>query len=337
LPIPELDFVYRGRNPGGAWSNWYVVYAANFGQAGTDGSANTLETQGYGSQRIIGRGHTMHLRASGTTNQGTVFGGQVHSLDWVRDYDTGFNGAQGTPPSRYAQHRVPINPAELTALDPAVVEWEAWNGLYMPLRFAENTWRYEVAAPGAPVLYSGAGASPTSGYLPGSWIQIADSSAASPSAVNLPQTPTYTLPSEAPTVGGAIIYGTSDATPFLTGVAFFEGISTEASVQIKSRIYMENQLEASTYGVNAAGTALRAFAEPSPIYDWAALEVAATVSQAGPHAYPASANDFSTVMGSIWNTLKSVGKHVVGALDIASGLGLPFAGPIAGVAHAIGL
>jgi hypothetical protein len=110
---------------------------------------------------------------------------------------------------------------------------------------------------------------------------------------------------------------------------FFQGIDKAATLQVKTRRYMENQLEVVNQGSGPAQAALRPFLHPSPIYDFAAVECAAIVAQTSPHAYPASDNDFGTVMGKIWNTIKSVGSHVVNALDIAGGMGLPFAGPIA--------
>lgn len=344
LPIPEIDYIYRTRaNSAAGWGAWTVQYLPNFKQFG-DGAVGTLKVQGIGKQRIMGRGHTMHLRASGTTNQGMCFAGQVTTLDWKREYDEGFNGSQGVAPATYFQHRVPLDSAELVSLDPAMVEWEAVNGVYMPLRFTDAVWNYYDTYQGLTISYLGTGDTPTSGVLPASWTQLTDSSQVNPGNVNLPVPLAITLPSGAPTQLSSIIPGTSEITPFLTGVVFFEGLDVSASIQVKTRQYMENQPEASVLDstgelaqATAAATAIRPFAEVSPLYDKQAIEVAALVAQAEPHAYPASANDFSSVMRSIWDTVKSVGKHVVGFADVLSGLGVPVAGTVSTIGHALGL
>jgi hypothetical protein len=127
----------------------------------------------------------------------------------------------------------------------------------------------------------------------------------------------------------------SDETPFLTGVMFFEGIDTAASVQIKTRIYMENQPEAQVAG-GATGNAIRVFAQPSPLYDRRALEHVALIAQASTHCYEAADNDFSGVLSKVWDVLKTVGSSVTAGLDIASGLGVPFAGTGAQIGHLLG-
>jgi len=209
------------------------------------------------------------------------------------------------------------------------------NGVYMPLRYSNDNWRYYDTATGDVLNYLGTSAFPTAGVLPASWVQLVDGAATTPSDVVLPNTPTFTMPGGAPTNQQRLIYGTSDMTPFLTGVVIFEGLSQAASVQVKSRKYMENQLEPLDGGVNQVALAVRPFAKQSPMYDPIALEVVAVTSQSAPHAYPAEANDFGTVMKSIWNTLKTVGRHILGATDLAAAAGIPGAAVASGIGHAV--
>jgi hypothetical protein len=337
LPIPEIDYVMRQRSSSAAtWTAWTVVYMPNF-VANQDGTAVTMATQGYGSQRIIGRGHTVHLIASGTTNQGMVFSGQVDGLDFEEQYTSNQSSSQGIPASRYLQYRVPFDPAELMALDNAATEMEAVHGCYMPLRFTENSWVYQQPRDGVLVGYDGTGTSPTDGFLPQQWVQIVDNSALTPATVIMPNgVPTFAVPSEAPTVGSKMVYGISDPTPFLTGIVFFQGIDVAASAQIKSRVYVEGQPEAATFSATG-GASIRPFCEPSPLYDPQALHNAALIAQVSPHAYPAADNDFSGVMSKIFSVLKTVGGAITGVARIASGLGLPGAGTVATIGGALGL
>jgi len=266
----------------------------------------------------------MHLRASATTNQGTVFGGQVEGVEFINNYTAGVDSTGGTTSgSTQVQFQLPNDSSELIGTDPAAVQWEAFNGGYMVMRSNVNSQPYLDCGGDAAIAYDGVGDTPTPGFLPETWFQI---KANVPGLDNFDLTPapTFTLPSGAPSLSiQKYMYGISTPDAFLTGVVFFEGLDQAASVQVKSHLFLENELDAGT-----GSSALRPFAKTSPLYDMTALERVAVVEQASPHMYPASFNDFSTVMKSIWGVLKKVGLPIA---DVLAGAGIPLVSPAIGI------
>jgi hypothetical protein len=119
-----------------------------------------------------------------------------------------------------------------------------------------------------------------------------------------------------------MVYGASTAGNLLTGVVFFMGINSKASLEVKSRMHLECQ-------VDRAGSAVQPFVHSPPVYDRTALEIVAKVAQVQKHAYYASYNDLGSILGSIWGAIKAVGAPIT---NLLAGSGIPILSDIGKVA-----
>jgi hypothetical protein len=213
----------------------------------------------------------------------------------------------------FTQLKLPSSAQRLVTLAPKSGETEAREGVYMPLRFRDPIHLYRDAASGASIQYSAS----DPGNTPATWLQIRSSpDGTAPeqqnTIVNDGLTPTFTAPSSTVT-NAQMAWGCSQSGNLFTGVIFFLGIDKSASVQVKTRISLE--CTANTDGVD-----ITPFLHASPLLDREALDVAAMAGQVMADGYPASYNSFGSIMGSIWNAIKSVGKPI---LNILGGSGIP--------------
>jgi len=102
---------------------------------------------------------------------------------------------------------------------------------------------------------------------------------------------------------------------FTCGVAIFTGLSPTANLQVKLRAGMEL--------VPTSSTIMQAFTGPSPLLDSQALEVVSRVAQQSAGAYPASYNDLSSILGSVWSAVKGIVKPIGEIANFAAGTKIP--------------
>jgi hypothetical protein len=319
-PNPEVDYLYRQKLSSDAgWGAWQLVRPSVF-SANPDGTAQTLQTIGYRRYRYQGRGYTVHHIASGLTNEGTAFAGQVQATQ-VRQITPEFAGEPTTTETAgvfATTLKPPSFPQDLVQEDSLCVQWPAKHGVYMPMRFVDTVHIFQEAA-GDGRLTDGTTVSPESF---GSIISATTPGgvAGTNNIVAIPA-PTFTTP---PTLPNAtqLYYGASTPGNLLTGVMFFMGLNTVASLEVKSRMHLENQ-------VSRDGFAVQSFVHSPPVYDADALEVVAKVSQVQKHAYYASYNDLGSILGSIWGAIKSVGKPIA---QLVEDSGIPILSSIGHVA-----
>lgn len=106
-----------------------------------------------------------------------------------------------------------------------------------------------------------------------------------------------------------------------TGVAFFKAISGSASIQVKSRVYLE--AEAAEKRSPAAP-----FAHKPPTLDRQAIDLVTRVAQVQPHVFYARDNDFSSILQSIGKILPGIMDWVQPVADRLANSGLPFLSPL---------
>jgi hypothetical protein len=333
LPSPEIDYIWRARaNASTNWSAWTLVRPSTF-PALASGLATTLGASGYSKYRFQGRGYTLHHIASATTNQGVVVAGQINAIagPTTTVVSATPKAAGQIRDARYNPYTVPASSQELTQQDSLSVEWNAPNGIYMPLRFPDPVHNYVDAADGEVVVYDAGTTPPT--QVPQSFFTVSSAlSNGGPPVVNqiidIP-TPAFQTPVDVPGAD-SIGYGASNPGNLFAGVVFFLGLSPSASVQVKSRMHLECQ-------VDTSGTAVQPFLHSSPILDRQAMDIVATIGQVQSHAYPAKFNDFGGILGSIWDAVKSVAKPILHPL-IEGVSGIPVVGGLVqGLANKVGL
>lgn len=320
-PIPEVDYIFRQKASGGiAWGAWNLVRPAAF-PAFAEGAATTLNSVGYRRYRYQGRGYTVHHIASGLTNEGTAFAGQVQGTDTTQNYVPNFtDGPSGDAEVFQTKLRPPAFPQDLVQEDSLAVQWQAKHGVYMPLRFVDTVHLYNETGPGDVARNStGTQVSPGSFAI----ILAADvqGGPVNVGTINSFPVPTFVTPPDMP-VATQLVYGASTGGNLMTGVMFFMGLNPAASLEVKSRMHLEAQ-------VNRDGTVVQPFVHSPPVYDREALEIVAKVGQVQKHAYYASFNDLSNILSSIWGAIKSVGTPIVNTLG---GLGIPIISDVANVA-----
>jgi len=307
-PFAEIDFIYRVRAAGSDdWANpWHIVRNPGF-DLSPDGSAKTLGDN-YRVLRMQGRGYTVHLRASATTNQGTVYAGQVSAnkaSNFTPEGVTLVPDQRGFATTDVDILDVPSSSTILTQQDVLFTKWEAMHGVYMPMRFSQPTHLFVDTDHGdvfqftngeePPVLYQypsavlGIVSSPTNAFL---FDTIANG-----------VTPTFNSPPGAPHET-QVSWGVSKPLNQLTGVLFFEGLDPAASLEFKSKMFLECQAD-------QRGAAVLPFVHSSPISDCSALEVVAQVGQVQRHAYEAAYNDFGSMLSSIWNAISGLARPIV--------------------------
>jgi len=75
--------------------------------------------------------------------------------------------------------------------------------------------------------------------------------------------------------------------------------------------------------VPTSSTIMQAFTGPSPLLDSQALEVVSRVAQQSAGAYPASYNDLSSILGSVWSAVKGIVKPIGEIANFAAGTKIP--------------
>lgn len=322
VPAPEVDYLWRYRTSAAvAWSAWRIVRPSTF-QASADGSAITMGSSGYSRYRYQGRGYTFHHIASATTNEGVIVAGQVDGRDGAP-----FPAVSAVPKNTGQQSNpvqvefsVPSDPQELTQTDSLAVEWNAYEGAYMPLRFPDPQFDYKDTAKGGIVTFNSdpAGNSAPESYFIVKSATINGGTVETNQIVSEP-TPTFVTPPDIPSAS-QMGYGCSYPGNLYTGVIFFLGIDKLATIQVKSRMHLQCQAD-------PRGYAVQPFVHSSPLYDPLAREIVAKVGQVQKHAYYASYNDLSNILGSIWGAIKSVASpilkpigDIVGDVPIVGGL-----------------
>jgi len=318
-PIPEIDYLYRQKLAGTTtWGDWNLVRPASF-PASADGTATTLLTTGYSRYRYQGRGYTFQHIASGLTNEGTLFAGQVQATE-SSQYSPEFATAPTSPEGRAWQTVInpPAFPQDLVQEDSLAVQWQAKHGAYMPLRFVDTVHLYRPAA-GDGVITGGAAS------VPASWAYVSSATTAGgvPTVNTIVKTPTPVFTTPGSTVTAVqMAYGASPAGNLLTGIFFFMGINSKASFEVKSRMHLENQ-------VARDGFAVQPFVHSPPVYDREALEIVGKVGQVQKHAYYAVYNDLGQILNSIWGAIRSVGSPIA---KVLAGSGIPVLSTVGNIA-----
>jgi len=312
LPIPEVDYIWRARaNAGSPWSSWYLVRPAAF-PAQADGTGNTLGTSGYSKYRMMGRGYTIHHLASATTNQGVVIAGQISALEL--DYASEPIAATDNTTLRETTFVLPSGAQQLTQQDNLSTEWEAIHGTYMPLRFDQTVELYKSTSNGTVGTFS----TPAGSTCPVHYVRI-ESAVTEGGTIGTNNIIASPVPTFTPPTGTAdatqMIYAASQACNQLVGIQFFLGIDKAATLQVKSRMFVEATVFADGYDVQP-------FVHSSPVLDEKALGVVASVAQVQKHCYYAEYNDLGKMMKSIWNAVWPIGKSIVsGGLSFVPGIG----------------
>jgi hypothetical protein len=312
LPIPEVDYVWRAReNASADWSAWNLVRPASFPALAT-GTGKTLGTSGYSKYRMMGRGYTVHHLASATTDQGVVVAGQISALK--EDYVALPVPAETNATLYQTGFLLPSGAQQLTQQDNLATEWDARHGTYMPLRFDQTVELYKQAGTGGIGTFT----TPSGSTAPVHYavIESAVSEGGTVGVNNIVATPVPTFTPPTGTVDATqMIYAASQSCNQLVGVQFFLGIDKAATLQVKSRMFIEATALADGYDIQP-------FVHSSPVLDSKALSVVATVAQVQKHCYYAEFNDLGKMLQSIWNAVWPIGKSIAtGGLSFVPGIG----------------
>nr|QLL27730.1 putative capsid protein [Golovinomyces cichoracearum associated tombus-like virus 1] len=334
-PFPEIDYLYRLRF-GGTWSRWQAVKLPSF-ETGASGSSTTFSSLGMSKYRFMARGMTLYLDAPRLSDNGRYTAGQIAAPiqvlreDWTQASATDkvsgklYGAGQTTVYSLF----VPQDEDQLTLQDTLSCQWPARDGGYIPHRFVSPVQLYlQTGSDGvARIPLELDDGKVTNNFVPETFLRISDiSGGISPESsqgfANLGITPTWVkAPGSSPIDPKLGIWGVSQPGNIHTGVSFFKAISGTASIQVKSRVYIE--AEAAEKGSPAAP-----FAHKPPTLDRPALDIVTKVSQVQPHVFFARDNDFSSILASIGKILPSVMQWIQPYADKASETGLPFVSPL---------
>jgi len=323
LPHSELDYVYRIGYQG-TWSKWVFIHGATFQRNATSPRAVTLDDSGMSAWRLMGRGLTVHLIAPTLADQGQLVAGQIKPVVIEKHVD--FNSQKDNAGTQTGEgdffgwgYYVPHSEMELVQQDPLAAQWDARKGCYIPMRFIQPVQLYADTITGTTqtgVVGDGSalGAQPSTGI----WMLTAPSATIEGGGTDDVYNPTATWTENTfldVMRASKMDWGVSRPGNQYSAVSFFLGISNQATLQVKTRTY----IQAEVVGVDSPAAP---FTHKSPLLDRAALDIVTKVGQVQEHVFLAKDND----LGSI---LASVGKILPGIIapigDLLAGSGIPIA------------
>jgi len=296
-PIPDIAFVYRTYVSGGTPSTWIPVsyssypsgYASSSLSAGNSTVTVVPKLRANADQyRATFSGITCHLVAAAINNAGMVFAGQ---------YGSKISESGATSESYVGgvyNLDVPLDPNTLYQKTPGMVQQPARLGIYMPLMYRDTVNLYT----NAPMADVASTSNAASGALTINWGQY----------VNV-----------APVPSGSYCSLYCAPVNMNTGVILFRGLDPHASVQVKTRLGLEV--------VPLSGSPWTPFVESSPVYDPVVLARSCSVRQRLALAYPASYNDFSSILRAIAGVLRG---PIKGMASMIRKVPIPFLSDIAG-------
>lgn len=240
IPTSDIPAAFRTRPSGGAWSPWQalltitpnftpglvqIASAGNPFQALVDPGLNKLSEE----WRQLFRGMTIVHDASALANQGMVTAGQWGAKsDIISDHPM-VNGATTTPEKIdfLVFTDVPDDDDKVVMKCPSATQWEARNGVYLPMRFNDPTHLFSeptgseftpagsntATKIGMPVILSGTG---------DTWSILGDSIQVPGSAPGILHCPT-----------------TSGGVNQMVGTAIFQGLDKSSSLVVKLRSGIE--------------------------------------------------------------------------------------------------
>jgi hypothetical protein len=281
-------FVLTKESTSDAWATIKcIIYPSTPVQQGTPGTypnkPNQLQAL-TNELRVSYKGLTAHLNAPSLKDQGVLYAAQWADRAQQLPLKGSNDDLANNHVWRYTGFPSDIN--QLYNKTAKVVQWEARDGCYIPLRFVNPTSNFS-----------------ESGDLP-ALIQI---------AFGAETAPTLTL--------GDGAFGTSlDGADWFTdaemnttaSVMFFMGIDGTATIDAKARCGME--------AVPSATSAWGPFMENSPHTDAAAIDVVQNIAKTTAGAYPARYNDLGLLWSKIISPLLKASARAIlpGATAMAS-------------------
>jgi len=337
-PFPEIDYLYRLRY-NGVWSKWVAIRLPGFPFIEGLPAAKCLDAVGLSKYRFVARGMTLYLDAPRLSDNGRYVGGQVATIlkkdryEWSNESvapKDGSDPAFGEGATSLFSITVPEDEDQLVLQDNLVAQWPARDGAYIPHRFVSPVQQYQETAGAsyfskAPVYQSDG--TVTTIQVPSSALTVAYSSSQGTSIDNSENFYNPNPPWAAPSGTSALAperctWGVSDPGNLCTGVSFFKAISGTASIQVKSRVYLEAEAA-------EAASAAAPYAHKPPCLDRKALDLVTMVAQVQPHVFYARDNDFSSILQSIGKMLPGILGWIDPVADRLTRAGLPFVSPVA--------
>jgi hypothetical protein len=263
----------------------------------------------YGRMRGTYFGVTGHLDAPQLSDQGRIVAGQVaipyevttspiSGNAWISG--TAAGGDAAIDSGVYMLDDVPLDEDCLTQAAIGAANWEAREGIYMPMRFRDPVHLF--TQPGTK-HFLGIGTNAVLGTR------------ALESTVNVAAPAGFT---------GSLAshIAPSCLTNFQTGVILFRGIANNSNIQLKFRMGVEGQVDTCS--------SISPFQTQSPLLDQVAIDRVTELAQVMSNVYPARYNDFGAIIGSIISGAKialPIGKQVGGLIR---GLKIPVVSDLVG-------
>jgi len=337
-PIPEVQCLYRLRDDkSSTWSRWRQVRwpTTPMLPSGAPTHATTLTDNGYSEYRITAKGETICLDAPEMTNQGRIIVGQraafFESGSITPVFGTFATPVAGDVITNFDKIFFLDNEDQLVQVSSAAYQAEAKDGAYVVHKFYNPLMGYQfhrtkivnahtegtVTAP-EQVLFienvNDVGRPEVNGAL---WTDDSRFNLASGN----------TLPVNYRSSMSEFGIGASPPCDMTMAEVFVVNISngaaatvanvTGASLRIKCRMTIEAHPSLPSAAV--------VFARSPPLWDQPAVEAVVKYQEVQPEAYPASYNDFGTVMGKIFGFLKNWVSPIA---KVASVLPIPYAGTV---------
>jgi hypothetical protein len=295
--------------------------------AGATGGGITLEpsTQPLKWRRAYSS-LTAYLVASDLNNQGTITSGQYPAR--IAQYQPG--SARGASPNAYLSSyellEVPLNEANMTAMNPKVRVAPAKQGVYQPAYNIGPTFEWACPRPMPSLMFDAGSVVNPFVYFPtlvSTAYQFSQQTAALHSFL-VPMDPTTNRVQDSyfatnDGAGGTLPY-TYGSDNTMTGVSIWRGLDKAASVTLKVVVGLEIQVSPTS--------PIRQFVVPAGDYEPKALQLYYDLVHDMPHTYPASSNFLQAVLGAVRTLLPSVLPHVSSIIQSARGVFGPIPPPV---------
>jgi len=304
LPFSDAVCAYRKRQTSSldpAWSYWHMVDLTNgtikpghntFSNITFPFGVNSLPTLNKDASafRQSFKGLTIEMDASALFDQGMVTSGQWGTQADVEEFKSVFNQAlfpnlvDFSPMKHVLLKGIPRNKTDVLGACPNAGDWPAKHGVYMPMRFTQNTHDYKEAT-GTEVQNTSV--DPSTTLTSGMPILLYDvNSADNPGTVQYPANLIWdSLNSYGPQ--GSYYTTAGDINQNL-GTCIFSGLHSSAKLSLKTRTGLEF--------VAVADTTMAAFMSQAPLKDDVALNLVQATQTRLPVVYYAKYNSLGMLL-----------------------------------------
>jgi hypothetical protein len=324
LPFVDAVVAYRQKvTSSTVWSYWHlvdlhsgvvkpgleVIVNSDWSPQGTDNgrSVPTLLEQSTSFRQTF-KGVTITQNSNSITNQGYVTASQWGAAAALENFVLRFKANNPEPPNMQCHviRDIPDTPSDIVRNSPKAAAWPSKLGVYMPMRFDQNTHTYNQAAGNGyerPIDETNRLELNTYGYpiiLEGLADALGEDDFFTQNGVIYEGTPTRDTDGN---IQNGKFYTTAGSINQNIGVAIFTGIDPTANLEVKVRTGIEF--------IPVSGSMMSAFMSDAPLKDQVALDmVQATQTKLQP-VYEASFNSAGTIVVAVLGAIAAVAPYII--------------------------